>query len=137
MKASRLPRPPDGRIIRQELRRAQESFRAAKRLLEDGLYADAVSRAYYAMLHATKAALLTKRIEVHSHTAALKMLSLHFIKPGLLESTYGKFFKKAQQDRAKSDYEVLVSIDHATAKEHVQAAQRFLTRIRRSLRLSR
>ena len=37
--------------------RARESLRAAQTLTRNGLYADAISRAYYAILHAAKAGL--------------------------------------------------------------------------------
>jgi len=36
-------------------------------LYENGFYDDAASRAYYAMYHATKAALLLKEIDTKSH----------------------------------------------------------------------
>lgn len=44
--------------VRAEFARAQKSLRAAKTLQADGLYEDAASRAYYAVMHSTKAALL-------------------------------------------------------------------------------
>jgi uncharacterized protein (UPF0332 family) len=41
----------------KELTRAGKALLAAKTLLENQLYEDCVSRAYYAVLHAAKAAL--------------------------------------------------------------------------------
>ena len=40
-----------------EWRRATESLGAARSCQRDGYYADSISRAYYAILHAAKAAL--------------------------------------------------------------------------------
>lgn len=40
-----------------EWNRARESLRAAETLTREGFYADAISRAYYAILHSAKAAL--------------------------------------------------------------------------------
>jgi len=41
-------------MVVAEWNRARESLRAAETLTRDGLYADAISRAYYAILHAAK-----------------------------------------------------------------------------------
>jgi uncharacterized protein (UPF0332 family) len=43
---------------KKELARANKALRAAKMLLENQLYEDCVSRSYYAVLHAAKAALI-------------------------------------------------------------------------------
>lgn len=40
--------------------RAKKALRAASILLEDGLFEDAVSRSYYAVMHAAKSALLAQ-----------------------------------------------------------------------------
>ncbi len=44
-------------MVLAEWNRARESLRAAESLTRDGLYADAISRAYYAILHSAKNAL--------------------------------------------------------------------------------
>lgn len=43
----------------RELARAKKALIAAKTLIEKGLFENCVSRAYYAVLHAAKAALST------------------------------------------------------------------------------
>lgn len=48
----------------KELTRARKALLAAQTLLENQLYEDCVSRAYYAVLHAAKAALATEGVEV-------------------------------------------------------------------------
>jgi uncharacterized protein (UPF0332 family) len=42
-------------MVLAEWLRANASLQAAKNLTQDGLHADAISRAYYAVLHAAKA----------------------------------------------------------------------------------
>jgi uncharacterized protein (UPF0332 family) len=41
-------------IVLAEWHRARESLRAAETLTRDGLYADVISRAYYAILHSAR-----------------------------------------------------------------------------------
>ena len=49
-------------------------------LYENELYNDAASRAYYAMHHAAKAALLMKDIDITSHKALISKFGESFIK---------------------------------------------------------
>ena len=49
-----------GPEVRKELDRAREALESSRLLLKGGLLVDALSRAYYAVLHAAKAALLAK-----------------------------------------------------------------------------
>jgi len=53
----------------KELTRAKKALLAAKTLLENQLYEDCVSRSYYAVLHAAKAALIMVDVEPESHHA--------------------------------------------------------------------
>ncbi len=46
--------------VRAEFARALKALQAAKLLQADRLFEDAVSRAYYAVMHAAKAALLNQ-----------------------------------------------------------------------------
>ena len=62
-------------MIVAEWQRATESLRAADTLAREGLRADAVSRAYYAILHATKAALHVQDVAAESHAAVRRMLA--------------------------------------------------------------
>ena len=92
------------------LARAAESLTAAQLLLGASLYDDAVSRAYYAMFYAAKAALESANIEAHSHSGVINQFGLHFIKPGLLDAQYGRILTQTFQSRQVSDYDVQTNI---------------------------
>lgn len=59
--------------IKKEFERAEKSLKSAQVLLKDNLLEDAISRAYYAILHAAKAALLVESINVESHRAVRRL----------------------------------------------------------------
>ena len=63
-----------------EIKRAEKAWRAASTLFESGLYEDSVSRAYYAVLHAAKAALATFGMFPTTHRAVRRMFGFHLIK---------------------------------------------------------
>ena len=53
------------------LKRAEKALQAAKNLYEDELYEDSVSRAYYAMYHAAKAALALEGSSPKTHSGLI------------------------------------------------------------------
>lgn len=117
----------------KELIRAKKALLAAKTLLENQLYEDCVSRAYYAVLHAAKAALATKDIEPESHNAVKRMFGLHLIKTGEIEKDFAKILTAEQEDRAIGDYNIYIEIEQDRALKRVRDAEKFVERIEKYL----
>jgi len=90
--------------IQEELERAKEALKSADILFENDLIKDAMSRLYYFTLHYIKALLLTKGLEPKSHEGTLRLLSLHFIKEGILEPNVAHIFSKLMKYREEADY---------------------------------
>src|SRR5436190_15366911 len=114
-----------------EWNRARESLRAAETLTRDGLYADAISRAYYAILHAAKAALHVHDIVAESHIAVRRMFGLHMVRSGEIEPEWAAYLAEGLDDRLAADYNVLINVSENEARENCGRARRFLNRIRR------
>ncbi len=106
---------------------------AAKILLENQLYEDCVSRAYYAVLHAAKAALAVEGIEPQSHHAVRRMFGLHLVKAGKIERDLARILAAEQEDREIGDYDIYVKIEHDRALKRVQDAEEFVQRIEKYL----
>ena len=83
--------------------RARESLRAAQTLTRNGLYADAISRAYYAILHAAKAGLHVHDVAAESHSAVRRMFGLHLVRPGKIESEWSAYLTASLDDRFAAD----------------------------------
>jgi len=120
-------------ISQKELIRAKKALLAAKTLLENQLYEDCVSRAYYAVLHAAKAALATKDIEPESHNAVKRMFGLHLIKTGEIEKDFAKILTAEQEDRAIGDYNIYIEIEQDRALKRVRDSEKFVERIEKYL----
>ena len=118
-----------GQKARRELDRARKALLAAKTLMENQLYEDCVSRSYYAVLHAAKAALATKDIEPVSHNAVKRMFGLHLIKTGEIEKDFAKILTAEQEDRAIGDYDIYIEINQDRALKRVTDAEKFVQRI--------
>ncbi len=76
-------------VARAEWRRANECLTAALLCLNNGLNADAISRAYYAVMHAAKAALEIRDVSADSHQGVRNQFGLHIVRPGLVEPAWG------------------------------------------------
>jgi uncharacterized protein (UPF0332 family) len=90
--------------IAEELARAKESLTSADLLFSHGQLADAVSRLYYCVYHAVRALLLSRGLEPKSHEGALRLLNLHFTKPGVLDAETSHIFTRLMKYREEADY---------------------------------
>ena len=113
-----------------EWRRAQTALRAAQILINADCPEDAVSRAYYAVLHAAKAALYVHDVAVTSHTGARRLFSLHLVRPGAIEAEWASYLGESADDRVAADYDPSVWVSPEEAVEDVHRSRRFLSRIR-------
>ena len=67
-----------------EARRGDEALEAAKHLLTAEFFNDAISRAYYAAYHWSRALLFLKGLEPKTHRGVIQMIGLHYVKDGPL-----------------------------------------------------
>ena len=120
-------------LSQKELTRAKKALLAAKTLLENQLYEDCVSRAYYAVLHAAKAALAMEGVEPQAHRAARRMFGLHLVKTGKIEKDFARILTAEQEDREIGDYDIHIEIEQDTALKRVLDAEKFVQRIEKYL----
>jgi uncharacterized protein (UPF0332 family) len=93
-------------LIALEIERGDEALKSAETLLAAGLYRDAMSRTYYAVMHYARAVLVTKNCSPKSHQGVLQLFSQHFIKTGEIAVDTGRILARQQKFREESDYTV-------------------------------
>jgi len=120
-------------MVIAEWQRASQALRAAEVLVREGLYADAVSRAYYATLHTAKAALFIHDVATESHAAVRRMFGLHLILSGEIESTWSSNLGESLDDRLAADYDANASFSSAEASQECQRTRAFFDRVHRYL----
>lgn len=116
-----------------EWRRASEALRASELLTREGYYSDAVSRAYYAILHAAKAALYIHDVSADSHTAVRRLFGLHLIQTQDIEKSWASCLGESLDDRLSADYDPQVSFSESDARNECGQSRKFIRRIRRYL----
>lgn len=105
--------------------------------MKEGLFEDCVSRAYYAVLHAAKAALSLAGIESDTHNGVRRMFSLHLVKTEKIEKEFAKILTREQEDREIGDYEVGIEIEEDLARERIEEAEKFVQRIEQYLQATK
>ena len=105
------------------LSKARRSVNAARRLLRDGDPDFAVSRAYYAMLYAVQALLLTLDLRFKSHAAVVSAFGQHFAATGKLAKIHHQNMIAAQYARSAGDYLTEAELTAVDATEHIENAE--------------
>lgn len=92
--------------IQAEWTCALDSLRAAEVLHIQRLSRDAVSRAYYSVMHAARAILLIHDVKATSHSAVRRQFGETLVKTGEVEKEWARILASAQDKRAAADYDV-------------------------------
>ncbi len=106
----------------QEIERAREALASADLLNDHAHLSDAISRLYYCVLYHVRAVLLTEGLEPRSHEGALRLLSLHFVKPGLFPPESAHLLSRLMKYREEADSNpsyVFAGTDCAALREEV------------------
>ncbi len=116
-----------------ELSRAEKALQAAQLLHDNHLFEDAISRSYYAVLHAAKAALLTQETIAESHAGVRRIFGQKLVRPGLIEKEWAAILSSEQDQRTIADYDALATWDEDAAAHLIADARAFVQRIREYL----
>ena len=95
---------------------------------------NAVSRGYYAMMHAANAALAMKGLQPKTHKGTQTLFNEHLVQPGEVDKQRGRDLASGQRRRTSADYDVSRDVPESQAHEQCTRATTFLTEIRTLLR---
>ena len=109
--------------------RAYEFLEDARANYNEGRYKTSVNRSYYATLNAVRAILILEGVNPETHEGVITMLSLRFIKPGLLPVDVIKIFKTLLSRRTDVDYGDFETISAADAEDSLRIVQEVIESI--------
>jgi len=104
---------------------AREKLTASELLFKNRLYSDSISRSYYAMYSAARAALLLEGITPKTHRGTLSEFGLHYVKEGLVDELHARTFSVALEDRGEADYGIIEDFTEEEAKQVLEDAKAF------------
>ena len=108
---------------------AAEKLDVARELLDLSRFDDTVSKAYYVMFYAAKAALLTAGIvDVHRHAGVISFFGERFVKTGKVDRRYAKILSRALDARLDADYDPKRRARSENAEQSIADAEAFLAK---------
>jgi uncharacterized protein (UPF0332 family) len=119
-------------LARAHLEKAVERLRAAEKLFQDGYYEDAVSRAYYAMYHAARAALSIVNVFPKTHEGVVAEFGRKFVLTGIFEKELGKNLAHAKAARETYEY-TIATVLKPEAEAILRNAQNFVKTVKKYL----
>ena len=123
----------DKSTVIAEWQRGEGNLKTSDLSLREGLYAPAVSNAYYAILHAARAALHVHDVIVATHTGTHKMFSKHLILSKEIEVEWASYLAAHADSRRDADYDVKRYFTLEDAQHENAQAHAFTARIREYL----
>jgi uncharacterized protein (UPF0332 family) len=118
--------------ITKYLTRSRQAIETGKLVLAHEDYITVVNRAYFAIFYAANALLATKGLERSKHSGVIAAFRQHFVKTGIIEPEFSRFYGAAMDERHAADYD-LIQLDYESASHHLTNATQFLNRIERYL----
>lgn len=89
----------------------------------------AANRYYYACFHAVQVLFIAKGVNAHTHAGINTQFSLHFVKTGVVDISYGSFLARMFQLRQKADYNCAYEISESEVQEIVELTHNFVKTI--------
>ena len=128
-------RPMNKAAVLAEWVSAADALIDTRVMREQGRVKGTISRAYYAIMHAARAALLVHDVSTSSHEAVRKKFGEHVVKRGGIEREWGRMLHPSARQRQLADYGTSTTIrfteqDADSAAEH---AEKFVRRTRHYL----
>ena len=120
-------------LIEYRISRAHETLEDARILPKKGRWNSVINRLYYAAFYAVIALLLF--IDKHSstHSGTMSNFNQYFIKPNLIDKSFGKVYSELFSSRHKGDYGDLFDFDEERlspffdpVQNLIQAAEKFV-----------
>lgn len=113
-------------LSKDHMARGEKSLQASKMLNEKELYEDAISRAYYAAYHASKAMLISIGEDSRTHRGHQHLLYTHFVKTEIMDMELHKGFADLLNFRADADYGIIPRFGHSEVEQGIDTATNIL-----------
>ena len=116
-------------LINRQFEKAYSFLDQADEMMQLEHWDLASNRFYYACFHAVQGLFVAHGISSHTHSGTVSQFSLHYVKTGLIEVTYGSFLARLQQLRQKADYNCWYDVTQQEVSTMRQPAHELIDRI--------
>lgn len=109
--------------------KAREFLEDARASFSENRLRTSVNRSYYAALNAVRALLILEGSNPETHDGIVTVLSLKFVKTGLLPADLVKKFKTLLTRRTDVDYGDFDAVDAPDTEDSLRLAEEIITKI--------
>jgi uncharacterized protein len=110
--------------------KAERSLASAGRELEAEEFSFAMNRVYYAAFYAVSAALLERHSPFKKHSGIRSAFHREFVKTGLLDIQWAKFYDQLFEDRQEGDYVASIAFEREYVERQMERCAEFLAQLR-------
>lgn len=120
-------------IVRYRISKSFETWDEAKMLAENRSWNGVANRLYYSCFYMVSALLLKWGLYSKTHSGTKVLFHQEFIKTGVVDGVWGRFYQDLFDLRNEGDYEDLVHLTENDVSPLLQNAADFLNEIKRLL----
>ena len=120
-------------LIEYRLAQADESLKASRVLIKEGLLRPCINRAYYAMFYSVLALLAIDKKETSRHSGAISLFDKEFVKEGIFKKDFSRWLHDAFDLRQRSDYAPDYQVTREEAKKVTEHAEKFVEEVKKTL----
>ncbi|HZY95154.1 MAG TPA: HEPN domain-containing protein [Candidatus Bathyarchaeia archaeon] len=115
------------------LTKAEVKLGAARELYAKGFWEDSASRAYYAMFHAARAALLQRGVTPKTHEGTVSEFGRRLVLDDTFPREMGRALADAKVARETYEYSALKEMSKEEAKSLLDSAETFVSQVKNLL----
>lgn len=118
-------------LIKYRVEQAEKTIQEVSLLITNGLYKTAVNRIYYGMFYMLLALALKHNFKTSKHRQLIGWFNQKFIKPGTIDTKYGKIINHAYENRSDSDYGIFVEFTKEEVEEMHEEMKTFVDELKK------
>jgi hypothetical protein len=120
-------------LIKYRIEQAEKTIQEISLLITNGLYKTAVNRVYYGMFYMLLALALKHNFKTSKHRQLIGWFNQNFIKPGTIDTKYGKIINHAFENRSDSDYGIFIEFTKEEVEEMHNEMKSFVDELKKHL----
>jgi uncharacterized protein (UPF0332 family) len=112
--------------LKKDLSRCEEAVHAARTLLVENLYAESISRAYYAVIHSVMLLLVDTGTDTRNPVEAERLFTTLFVEEHGLNPEFSILFQGLCRAKRATDHDFLAKYSGDDARESITKARAFI-----------
>lgn len=116
-------------LIQYRLEQAKETILEVEKLIASDLLKVAVNRIYYGIFYSLNALALKYNFQSSKHLQLIGWFNKSFVKPGLIETRYGRILRDSFKNRSDGDYAPFIEFNKDDVVDMLDDMKEFILKI--------